>query len=867
MSISPRPTETDVDVDVVTVPTESGSSVVPSPRNSDVIPADLRIRAAASCPSLGDSDVKQVDLDAELRREQSSASSSRQRSSGIATETKNRVGGHLGRVGSGIVSGAAGVTGGVTGAVTGAVHQFGAYAAKTKNSMMSEAELFAKVVSDIDFCRAVLDSPALVGMLVDPGFLEKEKCPEDVQIVSRVSVTFCDSECDLMVLRLRDAGQLAPCLQLKKLGDQLHPASKEFRVDGGPWLWCYKPRLLCRAVLAMDSLHKQDSFYSCIREFLNNARILRSDQCNVFYLELQKRFGRSVAYSFAWSHYYTQCLWILAIFCFLWACLGVSPSEEGKIREGSDRIAWEIAKALVAVWSFCVVIVGWNVNNVLDIEDEAGNPIVSTKNYFAQDETKILNPDYKEGRHQEGQTWTKMLLIALPLLLLFQGLVMFTMMSWIMLTLYMAYVWGDCVEISKYRECRGPDVKHGFLGVLADIGADILLALLFELLYAICGALAQLVVSFRNYELLENVTYAESMLVAILDGVERVSAFGLLAFIFVPRWSDDEDICDPHKTTYDCDCSDVFLYSLFGNSALGCLQRRLHITDRRIRFEKALKGPFVVAPFVVIIVKVLSPLLARYLNRCARDAHCCGLLCCRFCCSIWRPVTRILGLIFYFDGDGVGGICFVAKGWPYGEIEAEKVEIIDENASEILFVRESKTSLTTALHEATKKEFEPTGELLELKLNLLLVSCFAPVMPIGAITTLIGWWLDGRFDLIKLLNVRRTSFPTDVDVLHKTHRMFTLCAAFASFTFSIGLSLLTYHEDADQHKVVLGLVMMPVIISLIVSFKPSVPLPLRGASKPKNSKRSAKVTPYSSEDSPETDPVLVEHPPTPLSLA
>ena len=60
----------------------------------------------------------------------------------------------------------------------------------------------------------------------------------------------------------------------------------------------------------------------------------------------------------------------------------------------------------------------------------------------------------------------------------------------------MTYDWGDCMVL----KCRGPSGKYGFFGWLATVGSDIALAIVFEILLSICGGLAELVVSFRNYE-------------------------------------------------------------------------------------------------------------------------------------------------------------------------------------------------------------------------------------------------------------------------------------------------------------------------------------------------------------------------------
>merc|ERR1712061_965670 len=56
------------------------------------------------------------------------------------------------------------------------------------------------------------------------------------------------------------------------------------------------------------------------------------------------------------------------------------------------------------------------------------------------------------------------------------------------------------------------------------------------------------------------------------------------------------------------------------------------------------KGPFVVSPFVAIIIKFLVPLLARKLDRLSRKSSTC-------CDTCTDRIFRIVGLIFAYDGD------------------------------------------------------------------------------------------------------------------------------------------------------------------------------------------------------------------------
>lgn len=80
-------------------------------------------------------------------------------------------------------------------------------------------------------------------------------------------------------------------------------------------------------------------------------------------------------------------------------------------------------------------------------------------------------------------------------------------------------------------------------------------------------------------------------------------------------------------------------------------------------FTRLVKGPFMVAPFVGILVKIIVPMLAERFEMCSRRLNCLGR-----CCAVLRGLCRILSFIFVFDGAAVGGLSFVLKGWPYAGV-------------------------------------------------------------------------------------------------------------------------------------------------------------------------------------------------------
>merc|ERR1712187_498428 len=80
-------------------------------------------------------------------------------------------------------------------------------------------------------------------------------------------------------------------------------------------------------------------------------------------------------------------------------------------------------------------------------------------------------------------------------------------------------------------------------------------------------------------------------------------------------------------------------------------------------FEKLMKGPFMVSPFVGIIIKVLLPLLINAVIWDLQEYTTSKLLC------PVRGFWRLLALIFAYNGGAVGGLSYVCNGFPYTDLE------------------------------------------------------------------------------------------------------------------------------------------------------------------------------------------------------
>jgi len=241
-----------------------------------------------------------------------------------------------------------------------------------------------------------------------------------------------------------------------------------------------------------------------------------------------------------------------------------------------------------------------------------------------------------------------------------------------------------------------------------------------------------------------------------LEGLGKVGTYVILALTFVPEWT-------RHQADGGASCSDLWSVGVVGESSLACLQRRLPPDLRRYILTRSMKGPFVVAPFLAIIIKVVIPWVADRLDLLARRC-----VCHLHCCDVFGDaLARLLALIFAYDGDHVGCFAFLTRGWPFADVTVETASstLSDEQ-------QDAEALVHTALQEAALKPFEPLDELLELKLSFLWVVFFAPLKPLGVVPTFGARFLERHTDLTKLLYVRRRPFPGQAEIAHETQSAF-----------------------------------------------------------------------------------------------
>lgn len=286
-----------------------------------------------------------------------------------------------------------------------------------------------------------------------------------------------------------------------------------------------------------------------------------------------------------------------------------------------------------------------------------------------------------------------------------------------------------------------------------------------------------------NFEYETDRMYFKSMLEVFLSMLERIGFVGSLAFLFAPQWEVPHGKGNVIDMTIDCS------EYLFGRSSYQCFQRRLPVELRRSLVEKLMKGPFVVAPFVAIVIKTIIPYVIHRLQEACDYCLRFPLAC--LPCFPARFIVRFFTLIFSLDGDNVGCCKFACRGWPFSDVSVDCCPL--RSGKEPL--SEYKRGISSILEQAVLKPFIPEDELMELKMSFLWVLFFTPLMPLGVITTLIAKILEINFDMLKMLLVRRRSFPGDCKVMRRSISSFVNAVVMASFGWTIGLSLVTYNDD------------------------------------------------------------------------
>lgn len=673
--------------------------------------------------------------------------------------------------------------------------------------------------------------------------------PQSLGVSAECGLTFHGAPRRLLLLHLAEPPEgAAPAAQLSALRGLaweaikvLQPSPAREEETQGPLVWPIYGSRVCKVVIAMEEAMLTGLVGGAEgpvwRRILAWLRICTPMGGGPFLRLLHRQFGPSVAFAFAWKQYFTQQLWLLAVLCVVWLFVGGTPSEGFR-----QWVIWEVCKFVVLVWGVLVAF-RWRGLPPGAFAGSGCSPAAVVPVTAAIAAAPTLDAPAQVtgegGGPIPGSLW-KLILIGAPVLVAFTTVVNLTVLGFTQLMVYEIFIWGDCAVLG----CTSPQQKHGYSGLLVEISTDVLLALIFELYFALAQELAERLAALRHIPGCMDFRLSVDILVLVLASVERSGTFGALAFVFVPQWVEP-----PHGDTIDINgyCGDLW----FGSSSVFCMQRRLPAKVRRNLLKKVMKGPFFVAPFIAMLIKVIIPLVARALDRFARN-H--GKDCWGPCRCVTFFVARTCALIFSYDGDHVGCLRFIFKGWPFGEPTSvrgpngeleredplmawEDIEnlntanrasspargVLDRAQAAVAQkfnkrVQDSPVStrasvatvgqvdvvgqelcrkdlILRALSECARKPFEPESELLEVQMSFLWLLLFSPILPMGILPTLLSQVVKMKTDIAKMLHARRRPFPDDDSCLRSTQMAFVSAAAFGAVGWSIGLSLITYNDD------------------------------------------------------------------------
>ncbi|CAK0851071.1 unnamed protein product [Prorocentrum cordatum] len=387
-----------------------------------------------------------------------------------------------------------------------------------------------------------------------------------------------------------------------------------------------------------------------------------------------------------------------------------------------------------------------------------------------------------------------------PLPMLFICLNVFAVFCYLQLLVWLWYDWGDCITLG----CNSPDEKHGFIGVVAGISLDVGFGLVIVMIRALANLFGSWAATCHNAEFAIDRRIIAKVYTMLVEAVDTILALLLFGLLFVTPWSGSVQHDLP-----EADCSDAMLYGLVGRSSFSCLVRRVSVDNRRWVYRQMMRGPLMMLPFIRLLLKCVIPMVARLLNkyevpprgpcRCPSDAI--------------NALIRLMGLIFAFDGDSVGGFRFVFSGDPFSSsrkaAEAPPPASADLDGQDAALADGAEGTeqlLDDALEEMKLKEFEVDEEMNEVKLSLLFLVMFGPIAPEGVFTTLLAKMMESWFDLSKLLFLKRRPFPDkgtqksnwgedqgmSVAVMHFRMKAFIVVTIVAKVVWSFVLSFVVF---------------------------------------------------------------------------
>lgn len=670
----------------------------------------------------------------------------------------------------------------------------------SQDEIKSEIDLPAEVNAIVRYARLgftsaeeLLKEPAMAAVLLPLSLKGSVDLPPAcdtgvVKVLARETVEMCGQLSQLLVVQLA-APRVAPCEQLVELRNHFLPVLPAEGVNFWP---LHSPGVSAAIFTTEERPPKKaaSDVKAKLKRWLLGPfywlHILVPAGGGDLVKVLLEHYGPSVAMNFAWSLFNLQNLWILAPLAITCAvCNHKFFKPDGT---QTERILWEAAKLCYVLWGAVVWFRrGWFLK---PIEPEGEMHRLSSKGAASMTMSFV-----DIGCWGYFWRWAVLFVAVVPILAMYILLVNGVLLCVAQILVWLTYVWGDCVKLG----CRDPQTKHKFLGWLAEVSVDVVLAIIFEIFFAIAPLLAKCFVSLRNYQFRDQKRISMGMLLLVIACIERIGTFGMFAFLFVPQWVEPTG----DVVNLEVNCNDLLL----GDCSFFCLQRKLPVAARRAVFERSLRGPFCVAPFICLLMKAIVPRVAELLDRGVRRLQRRMKL---GCCAI-SFIVRLLTLFFSYDGDTVGGCTYVRSGWQWkrqtqleaeGKLEAKGEEL--ESASDKLqpaaaaagpnYARPADL-IQEAILQGARKPWEPECVLLDLETKFVWVLFFGPLYPFGLLLTLGAAFLSVKFDLGRLLIVRRRCLPERDTLVRAQQRAFLRGAVIAALGWSIGLSLLTYNND------------------------------------------------------------------------
>jgi len=627
----------------------------------------------------------------------------------------------------------------------------------------------------------------------------------------------------LVIVELEEpkVGSQTAAAQLDALENllQLTPMEEDGAGEGDgalPWFWALHQETTTKVLMSKMIVAKELRGWlgvlgcpTCLEHLAQRCGLALGESSDDAVRLVANHFGGDVAFTIAWGRYYVHSLWILMMFIIPMSSIIMLLRESDEMAVpiydetfGSFlHVLWELLKFVLVVW-LLLMAKFWPKQDL-----EGGVP---------PEKEKRMVPGWTsrgwidKGRNAFCVAAALSLLVGIVNLAVAQ--LMFVCVFW--WELWLAYEWGDCINLG----CRDPEEKYGFWGWLAGICPGILEAILFEAFKGFSGLTVDFLCWIRHFKnsVKRRAFYAGAALV--LESVGKLGTFGILAFLFVPEWDDETELAglpddflllsaiDQRIARNNVDCSDLPEVQILGRGSLRCLRRRLDPSYRRWLFMKAMKGPFVVAPFIAILIKVLLPMVLRlwvacmhrYERRKRRRGQ--GRPCC--CYHIWVGIVRIAALIFTFDCANVGGLKFILHGHPFADGE-RPVEVKSEEEAEArqrAAEAEPKepelpvAEVRQAVSQALRRKAEPRNAMLDMQLSIMWVAFFTPIWPWGCLPTLLAWVLHTRSDWGKLLYVKRRTFPNPAEINRPLTIRFLYVIAHWAVLWHVGLSVLVYNS-------------------------------------------------------------------------